>query len=382
MIDVRRAFSLDWLLLVLALMLLGLGMLMIGSATTSASRADTPLLEMPAIRQGINAAVALVALIAVSLINYRVWAVWRWVLYGGMLAGLLLVLLAGRVIFGAQSWFEVWFFALQPSELSKIVLIIVLASYFGEHEEQVKRGTGIFVSLLLLAPFLALIYAQPDMGTAAILLAIWLGMLFVAGVRLQHLALLGVAAIVIAPLVWSSMEPYMRERILLSLNPQADPSDKGYNMIQALISVGSGGLWGKGLGQGSQSQLAFLRVRHTDFIFSVLAEELGLVGSGLLLLLFALLLLRIVRVSSRAGEGCGRLLASGVATMIFAQVAVNVGYNVRLLPVTGLPLPLISYGGSSLIATLMGLGLVESVALHREPPETQRAMGPVTFSSP
>lgn len=371
MIDLQRRLSLDWLLIALTLALLGLGLLTIGSATASVAKADAALLELPIVRQGINAAVALAALIVVSLVNYRVWATWRWVLYGGMLAALLLVLVTGRIFFGARSWFEVRSFALQPSELSKIVLIVVLASYFAQHEAQVKRGSGVVVSLLLLLPFLALIYAQPDLGTAAIFGAIWLGMLFVAGVRLRHLALLGIAVIVVAPLAWNSMQPYMRERILMSLNPETDPSDKGYNMIQALISIGSGGVWGKGLGQGSQSQLAFLPVRHTDFIFSVLAEELGLVGSAILLVLLACLLLRIVRISARASDAFGRLLASGVATMIFVQVAINVGFNVGLLPVTGLPLPLISYGGSSLTATLIGLGLVQSVGLHRQPPEGQ-----------
>jgi rod shape determining protein RodA len=210
------------------------------------------------------------------------------------------------------------------------------------------------------------------MGTAAVLGAIWLGMLVVAGLPLRHVPVLLFAALVAAPLLWTLMGrwPHVHERIAVFLRPESDPSGGGYNVRQALISVGSGGLWGKGLGLGSQSQLAFLPVRHTDFIFSVLAEELGFAGSSLLLLLLGSLLLRVVRISALAADAYGRLLASGVAIMIFVQAAVNIGFNVGLLPVTGLPLPLISYGGSSLMTTLIGLGLVQSVALYDQPANT------------
>lgn len=366
MIGARRSLSFDWLLLMVTLLLLGLGLLVIGSATANAAKAGVAVQDLPVVRQSINAVMAIAALIAASLINYRFWVAWRWVIYGGMLAALLVVLVAGQVLFGAQSWFEVWSMTLQPSELAKIALIIVLAQYFAEHESDVKRGTGIIVSLLITAPFLALVFAQPDMGTAVVLCAIWLGMLFVAGLRLRHIPLFLLAAVILAPVLWNLMRywPHMHERILMFLRPNSDPSGADYNVIQALISVGSGGLWGKGLGEGSQSQLAFLRVRHTDFIFSVLAEELGLVGCLMLFSLLAALLLRIIHVSATAGDAFGRLLAGGVAAMILVQVVINIGMNVGILPVTGLPLPLISYGGSSLIATLIGLGLVESVALY------------------
>lgn len=373
MIATKRSLAVDWLLILLTFLLLGLGLLMVSSATAGAAQAGVAWRDLPVVHQVANMAVSLVALLAASLIDYRIWGKWRWPLFGAALTALGLVLLAGHTSFGAQSWFQGTFFALQPSELAKIALIIVLARYFGDHQEQVKQGTGLIVSALILLPCLALIILQPDFGMAAVLGAIWLGMLFVAGVRLRHLLLLAVLAIVLAPLVWNFLlsykQGYVSERILLFLHPQSDPTDKGYNVIQALISVGSGGLWGKGLGQGSQSRLAFLRVRHTDYIFSVLAEELGFVGCMLLLVLLAGLLMRVIRISATAGDAYGRLLASGVAIMIFTQIAVNIGFNVGLLPVTGLPLPLISYGGSSLIATLIGLGLVQSVTIYHQPPE-------------
>ncbi len=365
--------AIDWLLVLLTLTLLGLGLLMVSSATTSVARSGASWRDLPIVHQVANMAISLVALVAASVIDCRLWGKWGWALYAAALTGLALVLVAGHTNFGAQSWFEGTFFALQPSELSKIALIVVLARYFADHEDQVRRGTGLLISLLIMLPFLGLIVAQPDFGMAALLVAIWLGMLFVAGVRLRYIVLLAVAAAVVAPLAWSFLlsyrDGYVAERILLFLHPQNDPTGKGYNVDQALISVGSGGMWGKGLGLGSQSQLAFLRVRHTDYIFSVLAEELGFVGSILLLALLASLLLRVVRVGATAGDVYGRLVACGVATMIFAQVAINIGFNVGLLPVTGLPLPLISYGGSSLIATLIGLGLVQSVTIYHRPPE-------------
>jgi rod shape determining protein RodA len=342
---------------------------MIHSATASAMQGDVRLWDNPVVRQGVFALAGMAALVALSLLNYRVLGAWRWVFYAATLALLVLVWLTTRGSFGARSWFDLGGSNLQPSEFAKLVMIIVLARYFADHQEQVKKGTGIFVSFLITLPMLGLIYVEPDMGTAAIVAAIWFGMLFVAGIRPQWIILLALAAIVVAPIGWSVMQPHMRERIMMFLQPAADPLGRDYNVIQALISVGSGGLWGKGLGQGTQSQLFFLRVRHTDFIFAVLAEELGFVGALILLTLFAVLLLRIIRISSRAGDAYGRLIASGVGIMILVQVAINIGFHIKLFPVTGLPLPLISYGGSSLLTTLAGLGLVESVARYHTPPE-------------
>ena len=370
MIDARKVFQFDWLLLLLTLLLIALGLLMIASATRNMQQANVPLRDQPLPRQAVFAVIGLLVLAVVSIISYRAWAAWRWVLYAAILILLAGVQLAGRTHFGATSWFELFdLVGLQPSELAKIALIMVLARYFADHEEQVRRGPGVLISLLIAAPLLGLISAQPDMGTAAVLVAIWVAMLFVAGLRPQHIVVLALVAVVLAPLLWTVMPPHARERILMFVQPESVPSDELYNVLQALIGVGSGGLWGKGLGQGTQTQLSFLRVRHTDYIFAVLAEELGFVGSLLLLTLFAGLLLRLVRAAARASDAYGRLLASGVAAMIFVQVFINIGFHVRLLPVTGLPLPLLSYGGSSLVTTLMGLGLAESVSLHRRSKE-------------
>jgi len=212
-----------------------------------------------------------------------------------------------------------------------------------------------------------LVYSQPDLGTAAVLVAIWLGMVFAAGAPLLHFALLGAALGAIGPTVWFSLEDYMKQRVLVFLNPASDVSGVvSYNTQQARISIGSGGWFGKGFLHGTQSQLYFLRVRHTDYVFSVLCEEFGFVGSLILLLLLFILLWRILRAARLAQDTFGRLIACGVATMIFFQAFVNIAVNVGLLPVTGLTLPLVSYGGSSLWATLLGIGLVESVIMRHK----------------
>jgi len=211
-----------------------------------------------------------------------------------------------------------------------------------------------------------LIYLQPHLGTVIVLAVVWLAMVLMAGMRLLHLSIMGLAGLLATPLIWFSLKDYMRDRLLLFINPAQDPSAR-YNIDQALISIGSGGWLGKGYASGSQSQLHFLRVRHTDFIFSVIGEEMGLVGALVLFTLIGVILWRIIRAASLARDGFGRLIACGIAAMIFFQSVVNIGMNLGLLPVMGIPLPFISSGGSSLITLLIAEGLVQSVVMrHRK----------------
>ena len=207
-----------------------------------------------------------------------------------------------------------------------------------------------------------LVYLQSDLGMVLLLAITWAGMVFVSGVRWRHLLALGALGAAAVPVAWFRLEDYMRGRVSDFLNPGQDPSGSSYNIIQALISIGSGGWWGKGYLRGSQSQLRFLRVRHTDFIFSVMCEEFGFAGALVLILLFAALFMRLLRIARNTPDGPGRLIVSGVTIVLFAQVFINMGVNANLLPVTGLPLPMISYGGSSLITTMIALGLAQSVA--------------------
>ncbi|MFH1084222.1 MAG: rod shape-determining protein RodA [Chloroflexota bacterium] len=360
----------DWALLIATLCLVALGCVMIYSAyEVSAPTPDGAWLDNIVFRQGLFAAIGFLAYLAMAALDYRVLArASRWI-YLAAMAALGATLVIGRTAFGAQSWLDVPTFGPQPSEFVKVMVIIVLGGLLSGDKSGLESPRALALSVLAIVPPVALIYLQPDFGTAMIVVVTWAAMAFLAGVRWQHLLVLGLLALVAVPVVWFRLEGYMRDRLFIFLTPGHDPSGASYNINQALISIGSGGLWGKGLFRGTQTQLHFLRVRHTDFIFSVLAEELGFAGSLLLLILFVFLGLRLIRIAATARDAFGRLLVSGVAAMILAQAFINLGMNANILPVTGLPLPLVSYGGSSLIATLLGLGLAQSVAMRQQPAE-------------
>ncbi len=323
-----------------------------------------PLMENLVFRQGIFAGVGLVFYLAAALMDYHVLhSLHRWV-YLVIIVLLVLTRIVGDTLGGAQRWLSLPFFDVQTSELSKVLMIAVLAKYLAGDERNLESAGPFLLSAFVLMPPLLLIYKQPDFGTALILLATWLGMVYLAGVRWRHLVILVIGGLTAAPIVWFQLEDYMRDRVIMFFAPDHDPSGASYNVTQALISIGSGGLWGKGLFQGTQSQLYFLRVRHTDFIFSVLAEELGFAGALLLILLFTFLIMRILHIAANAQEDYGRLVAAGVAIMLLVQSIINLGMNANLMPVTGLPLPLVSYGGSSLLTIMLALGLTQSVAIH------------------
>lgn len=357
-----RNFDLPLLLLTIGIAAMGVALIYSASISTQVSE---PLLERSFFRQALFCLSGLFILLLAAGIDYHLLGHVHWLIYAATLGMLGLVTAIGKVGFGAQSWLSLRR-TIQPSELAKVLLIVVLAKYLADHEEQRERLDWLLLSALLVGPLVFLIYRQPDLGTAMVLLAIWLGMVFAAGARLSHFALLGVGLGAIGPVVWFSLKDYMRQRILVFVNPASDSSGISYNAQQARISIGSGGWFGKGFLHGTQSQLYFLRVRHTDYVFSVLCEELGFVGALILLLLLFILLWRILRAARLAQDTFGRLIACGVATMIFFQSFVNIAVNVGLLPVTGLTLPLVSYGGSSLWATLLGIGLVESVVMRHK----------------
>ncbi len=282
-----------------------------------------------------------------------------YVLVLGILGAIFVI---GQVSGGSQRWLGEG--AVQPSELSKILIVIVLAKFLADHEDQLDQIGTVLTSLGVVAVPMLLIYLQPDLGTALTMVAIWAAMVWLAGMRFRHLALLVITGLGALPLVWMNLEEYMQQRLLLFLNPAGDP-DSYFNVHQALVSIGSGGWFGKGLTKGSQSQLHFLRVRHTDFIFAVTAEELGFLGAMLMIGLLFFLLWRIVRIAERARDTFGRLLAAGVGGLVLFQGVINIGMNLGLMPVTGIPLPFVSYGGSSFLTLMLGIGLVESVAMRR-----------------
>ncbi len=274
-----------------------------------------------------------------------------------------IIFVVGQVSGGSQRWLGAG--TVQPSEVAKILVILTLAKFLADREDRLERFSTVLKSLFLVGLPMLLIYLQPDLGTALTLIAVWAAMMWLAGIRFRHLLVLVGAGLAALPLLWFSMEDYMKQRITLFLNPASDP-DSYFNVHQALVSIGSGGWTGKGLTKGTQSQLHFLRVRHTDFIFAVTAEELGLLGAAAMILLIAFLLWRTLRVAERAQDTFGRLICAGVAAVILFQSVVNIGMNLGLMPVTGIPLPFVSYGGSSLLTLMLGIGLVESVAMRHK----------------
>ena len=351
----------DYVLLVAALMLTVYGILMVYSATLADSPKDSPFFSTFSGHQAVFALIGLVVLVVATVIDARWIKMSAYPIYAVNLLLLLAVAAIGARSHGAQRWIDVGFFEFQPSELAKLLIILTLARFFADNHERLHLFRYVLLSLALVGVPVALVYVQPDFGTAMVLLAIWAGMAVMAGVRLVHMGVLAGAVALLAPVVWQFMPGYQRNRLLIFLNPESDPSGDGYNMIQSRISVGSGGWLGQGFAHGTQSQLDFLKVQHTDFIFAVLGEELGFVGAVGLFLLFIILLFCIIRAASNQKEMFGRVFAAGIASMLLFQIFINVGMTIGLMPVTGIPLPFISYGSSNLLTTLLAFGLLQSL---------------------
>jgi rod shape determining protein RodA len=284
-------------------------------------------------------------------------------LYAGMILMLVAVPLVGHTALGARRWLAVAGFPLEPSELSKLILVVVLAAYLSRWE---RVSWKVFAgALALVAAPATLVLIQPDLGTTIVVLAVTGGVLFLAGARPAQLIAVVAAGVAAVPALPHLLHGYQRQRLEIFLDPGKDPLGAGYNLLQARIAVGSGGVFGRGWLHGLQGQLGFVPERATDFVFASFAEEFGLLGSLVLLTLFGTLLVRLLRSATVAPDRFGGLLAGGVFCMIFVQVVQNVGMNIGVLPIAGIPLPLISYGGSATITTLAALGLVQSVTLRR-----------------
>jgi rod shape determining protein RodA len=318
-------------------------------------------------RQAIYAAIGLVVVIALAAIDYRLWSALTRPIYLVTLALLGLILAAGFVGFGSARWFNVGIAYIQPSEVAKIGLILVLSDYFARHREEMGQWRIILRSILLASLPAALVFLQPDLKTTIILVVIWFSLAFVAGLGAKHMAALAVLAVFIPALAWPTLQDYQRGRIIQFVfpDPNAQWGDT-YNVNQARIAIGSGGWFGEGYGAGTQVQLRFLKVRHTDFIFSVISEEFGFVGAVIILALLAFVIFRCLRAARLSRDTFGSLVCYGVAVLLTLQTSFNVAMNLNLFPVSGLTLPFLSYGGSSLVANLLGIGLVESVVLRQK----------------
>ena len=342
---------LDHLQPLLAGMLAALGLMAIYSA-----RADW-------VRQVLWLALGSCAYAAASAFDYRRLRALSPGLYAGMLLLLIAVHLIGHSALGARRWLSLAGFPLEPSELSKLLLVLVLAAFLSHGERISWRAFG--GALLLVAPPAFLILTQPDLGTTIVFVVVLLGMLFLGGASAKQLGSLAAAVSLAIPMVPHLLHGYQRRRLEVFLDPNQDPLGAGYNLLQARIAVGAGGLFGQGWLHGLQGQLGFVPERATDFVFAIFAEEFGLLGSLVLLAIFGTLLVRLLRSAAVAPDRFGMLLAAGVFVMIFVQVVENVGMNIGVLPIAGIPLPLISYGGSATITTLAALGVVQSVMLRR-----------------
>ena len=358
MLERRLYFHIDWLLIVAIGALCAVGLTMIFSTTGGATR-----LYWTQIYAVIIGSVAMVAAMA---IDYRSLADKSHIFYIGLVLSLVAVMLFGSKQMGAQRWIDIGFFNLQPSEFAKAVIALVLAKLLGESRRQVLTNNELFLAIVLTAIPLLLILRQPDLGTAVTLLPILLVVTFAAGLPLKYLGALAILGVLTAPVAWRfALEDYQKERIETFLDPEQDPRGAGYQQIQARITVGSGGAWGKGFRQGTQGQLRFLPVAHNDFIFSVLAEEQGFVGVIVVLGLYLFVIMRSLEAAKLAKDRLGAYLVLGVLATFTFQVIYNITMSAGLAPVKGLTLPLMSYGGSSMIATLAAFGLILNVRMRR-----------------
>lgn len=359
-IDRRLLHNVDWALLASAAAVIGLGLLALWSLT-AAGGAPVSLVW----RQLWWIGIGTLAMLVVVSVDYRTLVRAAPVLYVGALALLGLVFVLGRTVSGARRWIHVGPLTFQPSELFKLALVLTLAWLLTARWARPRsRGTLAAAALVAGVPF-ALMVRQPDLGTALLIVPVAGAVLVGIGVSFRVLGLLAGSGVALLPLAWMAMRDYQRERLLVFLDPFRDPLGTAYNVIQAKIAIGSGQLLGKGMAGATQSRLAFLPERHTDFVFAVFAEMWGFVGCLALIVAYGLLVLRGFEIAAEAGEPRGRIVALGVTALFAAQTLVNLGMVTGLLPVVGIPLPFVSYGGSSMVVSLMGLGLLLSVRMRQ-----------------
>ncbi|GAB5467117.1 MAG: rod shape-determining protein RodA [Rhodospirillales bacterium] len=356
----RKLLQINWVLVLLLSLLTGVGLLMLYSA--AGGQAD-PWATRQAIRYGICLAI----LLAIALVDIRFWYRMAYPIYAAALLLLAAVEVAGSIGMGAQRWIDFKVFQLQPSEIMKIALVVALARYFHSlAPEDTGRPVRLIAPLALVLIPVALVLKQPDLGTAGMLLAAGGAVFFCAGVRYWMFGVVLALAAAAVPVAWDFLHDYQRARILTFLDPESDPLNSGYHILQSKIALGSGGIWGQGFLQGTQSHLSFLPEKQTDFIFTMLAEELGLVGALGLLLLYALVLAYGFAIALSARSQFARLLVLGITVNLFLYVFINIAMVTGIIPVVGVPLPLISYGGTAMLAIMISYGLAVSAYVHRD----------------
>lgn len=346
----KRLFAnFDWGIFISLIVLLIFGLMII--------RSVVPEFFLP---QLVYAFLGLIVFFLFTQLDYRIFLKLGGIFYFISIIGLVLTFVFGAVARGSIRWIQIGGFTLQPSELVKPFLILSFASFFVSRP--ITNLQSLISNLCLLILPALLIFGQPDLGSSLVVVFFWLGIAFAVGVPWRLAGVFGLLTAIFLPIGWFFLQFYQKARILTFLNPFSDPLGAGYNVIQSMIAVGSGQIFGRGLGRGTQSHLRFLPERHTDFIFASLSEELGFLGALFLILTYAFLFWRILKIAGKTKEKFGFLVCLGVFGMLFVQVFINVGMNLGLVPIAGITLPLISYGGSSLVATMISLGIVENIA--------------------
>ncbi len=357
---VRKCMEIPQSIVVLAALLTGVGCLMLYSASQGQW-------QPWAFKHAVRFVVLLPVVYCLALLPIRWFFHLAYLLFIGGLVLLVAVLFLGvEGGLGAQRWLAIGGFRFQPSELIKLCLIVGLARYFhAVHRDSIRRLVVCVVPVIMIGLAAGMIVLQPNLGTAVIVVALGGGVMFLAGVGWKKFMVAGLLMLAAIPLLWMNMHTYQKARVHTFFNPEADPLGHGYNIIQSKIAIGSGGFWGKGFLQGTQSQLNFVPEQQTDFIFSIVSEEWGFLGAMLVLLLYGLLLFAGMRIAASCQHRFGMLGAYGVTLMLFLHVCINVAMVMGLLPVVGVPLPMLSYGGSSMLGTMLGLGLLMNVYVHR-----------------
>jgi rod shape determining protein RodA len=358
-IDRRLVYNVDWVLTGAALVLALVGVAMVYSATHSGRNPDLYLKQLALVGVGT------LGLVLAATVDYRRLADRAMLLYAVSVFSLLYVLRFGPLRAGTRRWIELGGFQLQPSELVKLAAAVVVAKIFSEYRQETLGLRDVAIPGAAVGLLAFLIASEPDLGTAACLVPLFLAVAFLAGLRMRAVGGLAAVILLLAALTWPFLKDYQRTRIYTFLDPSLDPRGAGYQKIQSQIAVGSGGLVGRGFLEGSQAQLGYLPARHTDFVFSVLAEETGFVGVVIVLSLYLLVMWRMLETARLARDRLGAFLVAAVAGSFAFQVVYNVAMVAGLVPVKGLPLPLLSYGGSSVLSALMGIGLVLSVRMRR-----------------
>ncbi len=357
---------LDWWLMLGAMALFAFGMAAIYSVELSRESSDFLLIK----KQSGAFLLGLIVIIGLTRVSHLFLRSYGRVIYAFGILLMLAVLIFGADIRGTTGWFQLGIFSFQPVEFMKLALAIQLARYYAERARKRFGWRELFGSMTIAGVPVLLTLAQPDVGSATLLVGIWATITFFAGARAHHIAALLVATVIVSAVSWSFLlKPYQKERVEVFLNPAADPLSSGYNITQAQIAIGSGQIFGRGLGFGSQSQLKFLPESQTDFIFAVIAEELGFLGVTIVLLTLTLICVRILRIARLSSDHFTSFLAVALLGSLFFQACVNIAVNLAIFPTTGIALPLMSYGGSSLLFSLIMVGIIESIAVQLRPGE-------------